>query len=75
MDELTFHLYVIRFQVAMPVSEHLTRLILLFHVQIKYMSLKENNSQSIYASFDGIAYERIQVTILGAAVTALLLFR
>lgn len=50
MDELTVHLYVIRFPVAMPVSEHLTRLILLFHVQIKYMSLKENNSQSIYAS-------------------------
>lgn len=50
MNELTVHLYVIRFQVAMSESEHLTRLILLFHVQIKYMLLKGNNSQSIYSS-------------------------
>lgn len=50
MDELTVHLYVIRFQVAMSVSEHLTSLILLFHVQIKYMLSKGNNSQSIHSS-------------------------
>lgn len=43
MDELTVHLYVIRFQVERPVSEHLTRLILLFHIRFKCLFLGKNN--------------------------------
>ena len=44
MDGLTVHLYVIRFQAERPVSEHLTRLILLFHVRFKCLFLSKTNA-------------------------------
>lgn len=47
MDGLTVHLYVIRFQVERPVSEHFIRLILLFHVRFKFLFLSKTNANTI----------------------------
>lgn len=61
MDELTVHLYVIRFQVESPVSEHLTRLILLFHVRFKCLFLSKTNANTFQAMKDKPENDLIKV--------------
>ena len=61
MDELTVHLYVIRFQVERPVSEHLTRLILLFHIRLKCLFLGKTIAITIQIMKNNPENESIKV--------------